>query len=68
MKKRRKSLKEILDGLVEKERQENAEEAHLIKKILDKKPELRNTTARLLKLSRASQGGLAAPTPKDTRS
>ena len=57
MRERKKSLTEILDGLVEKDRKEKAEEAHLIKKILDKKPELRNTTARFLKLSRASLGG-----------
>jgi hypothetical protein len=50
-KKGKKPLSSILDGLVKKEVDNYNEEEHLISKILENKPELRNTTARFLKKS-----------------
>ena len=49
MKKRKKSLKDFLDKLVNQQRSQDEEEARLIDEILQKKPELRNTTAKMLK-------------------
>lgn len=47
-KKREKSLRDILTQKLNIQNSEKHEEDTLIKKILDKKPELRNTTAKFL--------------------
>lgn len=48
-KRKNKSLNEILDSLAEEQRKNYLEEEDIINKILEKKPELRNTTAKFLK-------------------
>ena len=60
-KQRKKSLQQFLREASEKQRKKQEMESYLINQILERKPELRNTTARALKMKNIGYGENAAP-------
>lgn len=60
-KQRKKSLQQFLREASDKQRKKQEMENYLIGQILERKPEMRNTTARLLKLKNIGYGDTAGP-------
>lgn len=63
-KQRKKSLQQFLREASDKQRKKQEMENYLIGQILERKPELRNTTARMLRLKNIGYGENAGPPVK----